>query len=155
MTKTKSKKRPARECEHYVFEMFDPRRSYSWAINGGDLFDGLYWEHASIDFSGACIWPERLKGEVIAAALVGARVRMDPPSHHKDWRPTGIGMLELNKRQKQFYAQIPMHSFWPLSQAIERNELRVMVLYGPALYRGKSMSTSMNFEREFDPEIVV
>lgn len=147
-------KRKAPEYEHYVFEVTSPKRSYSFSVNKTPIFKGLYSEYPAIRFTGQCIHPARFEGRSIKADIVGGEIETEAPKHDPDWKPLAIGSLELSKREASFYAKIPLHSFWALSAAIQSGELQVMYLYGPALYRGKSLITNLYFETEFDPDDV-
>jgi hypothetical protein len=152
--KPAARKRKAPEYEHYVFQIASPRRSYSFSVNKTQIFKGLYWEHPAIRFTGQCIPPARFEGRSIKADIVGGEVENEAPKHDPNWKPLAIGSLELSKREASFYAKIPLHSFWGLSAAIQSGELPVMYLYGPALYRGKSLITNLDFETEFNPDDV-
>ncbi|WP_270373641.1 hypothetical protein [Marinicauda sp. Alg238-R41] len=141
-----------REPEHYVFAIEEPETTYSFSINQIDRMPGLFWEYPSLTFTGRCVFPERLVGETITARLIGSTERLDDSRHAPGWKPPGIGMLELSKRRGDFYAHVPMHSFWGMSATVTDRKNRFLLLYGPRLYRGQSMCTSMEITNRFDPE---
>ena len=99
-------------------------------------------------------YPPKLAGRTATLRFVGDRERLlaIPPMKDRDWRPNGIGLLELTPSRGDFYARIPMDAVWGLIAAMGQAGFSYVLLNGPSLFRSKSLCTSFSFERSVDLE---
>jgi hypothetical protein len=67
-----------------------------------------------------------------------------------DWRPRCVGLLDLPPANGRFYASIPHESMGMLLAALTTGHYRYVLLFGPALSRGKSLCQSIHFQRTVD-----
>lgn len=150
----KTRKQPAPPIETFVFRIDAWEPEYSFAVNHSRLEVGPYWEHAGLTFSGTCIFPPKLAGRSATLRFVGDRelLQSRPPLEDRDWRPSGVGLLELPPIRGAFYARIPMDAVWGLIAAMSRAGFSYVLLNGPTLIRSKSLCTSFRFERTVDLE---
>jgi hypothetical protein len=84
--------------------------------------------------------------------LVADRELLTPYAWKKDhdWRPNGVGLLELPPKLGRFYCHIPHDSLPVLLTSMAHGLYRYVVLRGPVLKRGKSLSNSISFARTID-----
>ena len=148
------RKRPAPTTETFIFAIGGWEPEYSFAVNHSRLEDGPYWEHAGLTLTAACVYPPKLAGRTATLRFVGDRERLlaRPPMKDRDWRPTGVGLLELTPSRGDFYARIPMDAVWGLIVAMGQAGFSYVLLRGPTLFRSKSLCTSFSFERTVDLE---
>ena len=54
--------------------------------------------------------------------------------------------------QASYLGSLPQDALWHLLALLSRDEIKIIVLYGEALYRGSAKILDAHFEREVDPE---
>jgi hypothetical protein len=154
MPRTRKKARKARELpmQHYIFEIKGWEPSYLFSVAHGRYETECYSEYADIELEGLCVFPETLAGRVTKIMLSGRRDCLEPRilQHDPDWKPRCIGGLEMSATDGRFDATVPYDALPFLMQAIALREFRYLLAWGPALYRRKSLCTTMHFEKEVD-----
>jgi hypothetical protein len=137
---------------HYVFEIAGFEPTYMLSVNPRRDDDKPWWEHLSLEFATVCRLPERLAERPATFQLVADREFWTPYAWRRDhdWRPLGVGLLEISPMAGRFYASIPNDSMPTFMTAMAHGLYRYVLLYGPPLKRGKSLCTSLDFRRAID-----
>ncbi len=157
MARTKIKRRrrqPVEEDQSFIFRIEDWEPSYSFGLNNSRLFDGPYWEHLELSLNGVFLSPERAKDRRAIVTLLAdrdkARAVTDPAGC--DWKPVCVGTLVIRGDRTGYLGSLPYDSTWGLMSALSCGAIRMLVLHGKALYRGKSEIWTMHFDRDVDPD---
>jgi hypothetical protein len=148
----KTRKIPPAMYESYIFEITRFEPTYSLSVEHRKHHDGPYWEHADIAFDASCLFPAKVAGRTANFTLVAERDFWTPYQWQQDhdWRPLGVGMLELSPSHGRFYSHIPFDSMPGFVTAMAHGLYRYALLSGPPLKRGKSLCRSIHFSRMID-----
>jgi len=135
-----------------IFEMNDWWPDYLFGLEHDKHEPDLYREHAAIIISGTCVFPRERSGAKTLLRFVGERDIQKPAvlKYEKNWRPLGIGVLEMRGERREYYGHLPYDAIWGLCSALAADRLRFVLLYGPSLKRGISRTTSISFQRSVD-----
>ena len=152
MPRRKARKSKAADHQLIIFEIENWEPSYSFSLNGkGD--DGRdYSEYAELHLDTVCVYPDEFigrKAKVIASSRRELFASPNPPREPGE-KPSYIGLLELRPSGGSFYAGVPHDSMTFLMSAIASQHFRYVMLSGPSLKRGHSLSTQIHFARTAD-----
>jgi hypothetical protein len=139
--------------ESFVFEIVDCAPTYSLSV-GYSANDGPFHEFAHLTLSCHCVVPKKLLGVKTEIAIIGDRDCLEPECWKVDprWKPRCIGQLEVRASRGRFYAGVPHDSLAFLLVSIRQGDVRMIHLWGPPLYRGKSLCNSIRFARKFNED---
>jgi hypothetical protein len=145
--------RKAVAMESFVFEIVNSAPTYSLNV-AFSANEGPYREFAHLTLSCRCVFPKQLSGIETKVIVIGDRDCLEPECWKADprWRPRCVGQLEVRASRGRFYAGIPYDSLTFLLLSIRQGDVRMIYLWGPPLYRGKSLCTSIRFERDFNED---
>lgn len=136
--------------ESFVFEIASCAPTYSLSV-GYSANDGPYREFCQLTLSCRCVFPEKLSGIETEIVIMGDRNCLQPGcwKADPDWKPRCVGQLEVRASRGRFCTAVPHDSPPYLLLSISQGDVRMIQLWGPSLYRGKSLCASMRFERVF------
>lgn len=151
MSRPKAKS-PQPATESFAFEITDFEPSYMLSVNHRAYEEKPLWEHTSVVMTAVCLLPKKVAGRTARFELVAERDAWTPTSWQRDhdWRPAGVGLLELPPPRGSFYAAIPFESMPTLMTALAHGLYRYILLHGPELKRGKSLCGSFHLMRAID-----
>jgi len=145
----------ASEYEYYLFKIEDWEPSYSFALDGGPLRPGPYWEHVEIRLKGVFLAPARLRGRRATLPLMGDRRdkrELDQVSN-SDWKPLAVGSLEVRGDYTMYYGSVPYDALWGVLSMLVCRSIGFLSLYGEKLRYGKARIRSLDLCREPDPDV--
>jgi hypothetical protein len=148
------KKRKSRKAQityqQFIFEINDWVPNYSFGVNNSKYFEGLYSDHAELELRTTCIFPTVRAGERTVIRVVGERDIHNPEylKYNSDWKPNGVGTLEMRGERREYYGNLPYDVIWGLSAALAAEQVRYVLLYGPSLKRGTTRTQSIEFQRD-------
>lgn len=156
--KSKSRKKaksPKRQEVTYCIEIEKWEMPYSFSIPPGkDLVDGPFWEHATLRISGKLLHPEKLVGKDIKVYIIMDRrlvtVLESPEKFSQE--PDRIGTLTVRGDHREYLGSLPFDAMQTLCLLLQGENLKYVILNGPALYRGSSEIRSIHFDRVYNPE---
>jgi hypothetical protein len=139
--------------ESFVFEIVDCAPIYSLSV-AFSAKEGPYSEFAHLTLSCRCVFPKKLSGVETEIVVIGDRDCLEPECWKADprWKPRCIGQLEVRASRGRFNAGVPHESLVFLLVSIRQGDVRMIHLWGPPLYRGKSLCSSIRFAREFNED---
>ena len=151
-TRTKPRKTRPLPMQYYIFEITGWQPSYLFSVNSDTYREGCWREYAEIDAQGVCIYPEPLVGRPAKITFSGDRECLQPTilRHQPDWKPRCVGSLEMSATDGQFYTSVPYDALSFLVQALASGAFKFVLLWGPALYRRKSLCMSMELAQSVD-----
>lgn len=148
------KTRKSRVPDHQllIFEIKAWEPSYSFAISGNMDEPDLYSEFAELHLDGACIYPDEYAGRMLKIVASSRREMSERPKRwpRDEERPKEIGLLELWPSRGSFYAGIPHDSLPFILAGLAAGQFRYVMLAGPSLKRGHSLTREMYFTRTAD-----
>ena len=146
----KRRKHPQITYQQFIFEINDWVPNFSFGVDNSKYFEGLYSDHAELELSTTCVFPVVRTGEATIIRLVGERDIHNPEflKSNSDWKPNGVGTLEMRGERREFYGNLPYDAIWGLCTALAAQRLRYILLYGPSLKRGSTRTQSIDFQRD-------
>jgi hypothetical protein len=138
---------------YFVFEIVNCAPTYSLNV-AFSANEGPYREFAHLTLCCRCVFPKQLSGVETEIELVGDRDCLEPECWKADprWKPRCIGELEVRASRGRFYAGIPYDILTFLLVSIRQGDVRMIYLWGPPLYRGKTLCSSIRFERDLNED---
>lgn len=132
--------------QSYFFQIDEWVPSYSLSINQIRFVVGPYRERIDIEFKVTCIFPAYLAWRPAHFTIVGERNQLEPEPYRRDpdWKPRCVGLLEMPPGGGPFYASIPHESMSFVLEGLAHGLFRILSVYGPTLFGGKSYCTSIN-----------
>ena len=139
---------------HFVFEIQKWEPSYTLSVADRRDRDGPYHETVLIELETACVLPKKLAGKKVTIDVFGKRNAFDSASHLHDpmWNARWMGLLDMLRSEGAFYTSMPHDSLPLLLASLAHGLFRYVLLWGPALSRGKSFCTSIEWKRSVDLE---
>lgn len=151
----KKRGRPhASPMTHFIFEIQKWDLSYGLSVDNRRDRDGPYNETTLIEVEALCVLPKPIAGRKTILQVFGKRDSLEPEVYRRDphWNARSVGFLDLPRSEGNFYTSMPHDSFPILLTSLAHGLLRYIVLYGPALSRGKSFCTYIEWRRSVDFE---
>lgn len=149
-----SRRKTPPEMESYIFELRSWQPKYLLAVDRDRYTESAHSEYAHLAFEGECVHPLVHAGRVAGFTLASRRDFMAPTHSKKDldWKPNGLGVLELSKSRAEFYTGVPHETLVFLMNGLALNLFRYALVFGPPLKRGKSLCTTFEFLRDVNLE---
>lgn len=149
---TRSRKQPVPRSESFIFELGEFQSSYMLGVNPRQDEDEPWWEHFSVLINATCILLKKVAGRIARFDIVADRKMFVPNAGAREpnWRPLGVGLLELPPSGGRFYVSVPHDTMLAFLTAVSSGHFGYAVLSGEPLARGRSLCRSLHFERSID-----
>jgi hypothetical protein len=147
----KLRKRKAIETHAlFIFEIETWDFVYDFSVSGRKDSEGPYSEVVLVHVETVCRYPEKLVGRTARFDLYAERGIFEPWEwkQDSDWRPRGIGYLELPPSNGHAYLRLPHDSMPGLMTALAHKRVRYASLHGTPLLRGHSSCWSIGFSND-------
>lgn len=138
------------ETELLIFEIKGWEPEYHFSVNGLQDGDGPYREVVLVKVHAVCRYPEKVFGREASFSLYAERDMFEPEElkHDREWRPKGIGYVDLPPANGHGYARLPHDSMPGLMTALTHKGFRYLTLHGTPLKRGSSTFNSIGFTND-------
>ncbi|WPZ34532.1 hypothetical protein T8K17_00020 [Thalassobaculum sp. OXR-137] len=154
MPKARRKRKEITPHESYIFRIEDWEPSYSFSLNTFRLSRGSYSEHLRVTLHGVFLAPKKAQDRraslTILASRDEAKALEDSVEYAKP--PLAVGSLTIRGAYTEYLGSMPFDALLGLTQWLSAGKIKMLDLYGDALYRGKALIRSMRFARDIDPE---
>ena len=152
MPRKKSRKNRVPDHELLIFEIKAWEPSYVFAISGDHDRPEEYSEFAELRLDGACVYPDPYVGRTLKITASSRRELSERPKRwpRPEERADNIGLLELWPSRGSFYVGIPHDSLPFILTGLAAGQFRYVMLAGPSLKRGHSLTREMYFTRTPD-----
>jgi len=160
MPRQKKQTKPVREIAFYVIEITNWKYSYSLSLNDKenlkDIFGpGIYREHCSLDLSGVFLEPKKVSEKDLKISIFASRDMSEVLRKPEDFphaSAKGVGGLTVRGKTREYYGSIPQDIFTVTANMFAAGKTRYLTMLGEALYRGKALIHSIDFEEDYNRE---
>jgi hypothetical protein len=149
MPRKKTRARRTPDHQMLIFEIREWEPNYSFSLKRSGDSEEDYSEYAELHLDTVCVYPEPLSRRTATMIFSSRRSLFDHHNPHRDpsEKPDNVGLLNLPPSGGSFYGGLPHDSVPYLMSGLATERFRYVMISGPALKRGHSLSTAVHFAR--------
>ena len=154
--KSQKKKKPENENYEFVIDDFDVDYHFGVNLSRDRIYDGNYWEGATINLNGKVTSP---KIKNINKAVIALAARHELNEHWKDSPqekpPNSIGMMQILNDNETLHSVcfVPSQSFPFIISAVVSGKVKFATIYGEKLRWRRAFISYFNIFTKLEDDI--